>query len=299
VSVTGGTGPYSYEWNTSPLQTSATAAGLSAGNYIVSVTDSHGCNTTGNVVILQPSDEISITLTQVSPQCAGGGNGSATAQVIGGTGPYTYSWDTSPEQTTATATGLSTGSYTVTITDFNGCTKSGSVAITEPEPIVLDHSATVASCPDAADGSITLTVTGGTAPYNFIWSDGAITQNRTNIKPGTYSVVVTDMNSCAKALEAEVDFTGTFECVVIPQIITPNNDGYNDTWILKNIDLYPDAEMLVFNRWGKLIFRTKNISDNPWDGRYNGKLVPTDSYHYILYLNDGSEPKSGVISVIR
>jgi gliding motility-associated-like protein len=63
--------------------------------------------------------------------------------------------------------------------------------------------------------------------------------------------------------------------------------------------LYPDAEILVFNRWGKLIFRTKNISDNPWDGRYGGKLVPTDSYHYILYLNDGSEPKTGIISVIR
>ena len=63
--------------------------------------------------------------------------------------------------------------------------------------------------------------------------------------------------------------------------------------------MYPNAEVLVYNRWGKLVFRTKNISANPWDGRNNGKLVPTDSYHYILYLNDGSAPRSGVISVIR
>lgn len=100
-------------------------------------------------------------------------------------------------------------------------------------------------------------------------------------------------------LEAEIHFTGSFACIEIPNIITPNNDGFNDTWIIKNIGLYPDAEILVYNRWGKLVFRTKNIAENPWDGRSNGKPVPADSYHYILYLNDGSAPKSGVISVIR
>ncbi len=86
---------------------------------------------------------------------------------------------------------------------------------------------------------------------------------------------------------------------MIPQVITPNNDGYNDKWIIRNIDIYPDAEIRVFNRWGKLVFRTRNLSADPWDGTSDGKLVPTDSYHYILYLNDGSLPRSGVISVIR
>ena len=63
--------------------------------------------------------------------------------------------------------------------------------------------------------------------------------------------------------------------------------------------MYPNAEVLVYSRWGKLVFRTKNISANPWDGRYQGKIVPMDSYHYILYLNDGSKPRSGVITVVR
>jgi gliding motility-associated-like protein len=97
----------------------------------------------------------------------------------------------------------------------------------------------------------------------------------------------------------EVEYNWSFNCLVIPQIITPNNDGYNDEWKIKNIDLYPDAEVRVYNRWGKLVFGTKNLLSNPWDGRSDGKLVPTDSYHYILYLNDGSNPRSGVISVIR
>lgn len=71
--------------------------------------------------------------------------------------------------------------------------------------------------------------------------------------------------------------------------------------MIKNIGLiYPDAELQIFNRWGKLIYRTKNIEANPWDGTLGGKLVPIDSYHYIIYLNDGSqESKTGVISVIR
>jgi gliding motility-associated-like protein len=86
---------------------------------------------------------------------------------------------------------------------------------------------------------------------------------------------------------------------VIPQVITPNGDGFNDEWIIRNIGYYHNAEVHIFNRWGQEVFSTKNLADNPWDGRYKGKLVPTDSYHYILYLNDGSEPRTGVISVIR
>jgi len=112
-------------------------------------------------------------------------------------------------------------------------------------------------------------------------------------------VVVTDANGCGKSANAMVDFIGSYGCLVIPQVITPNNDGFNDEWIIRNIDIYPNAEVLIFTRWGKLIYRTRNISSDPWDGRSDGKLMPTDSYHYILYLNDGSEPRSGVISVIR
>lgn len=297
--VSGGTGPYTYVWNTDPVQNSATATGLAAGIYSVSVTDSNGCNTAGNVVIIQPNDDLSVTISAVDVLCAGGASGRATAVGFGGTGPYSYLWNSIPEQTTPTASGLPAGTYSVTVTDINGCTTSGSATINEPEPIELDYSITIASCPDSDDGAIAVTVEGGTGPYTFLWSDGAVTQNRTKVKPGNYSLIVTDMNSCSKALDAEVIFTGSFACVEIPNIITPNNDGYNDTWILKNIDLYPDAEIFVYNRWGKLVFRTKNISANPWDGRSGGKLVPTDSYHYILYLNDGSGPKSGVISVIR
>jgi gliding motility-associated-like protein len=110
---------------------------------------------------------------------------------------------------------------------------------------------------------------------------------------------VTDVNACAKSLDVVVGFIGGETCLMIPQIITPNGDGANDEWVMRNIDLFPNAEVFVYTRWGKLVYHSKNISANPWDGRFKGKLMPTDSYHYILRLGDGSDPKSGIISIIR
>jgi gliding motility-associated-like protein len=107
------------------------------------------------------------------------------------------------------------------------------------------------------------------------------------------------MNGCQASLDVVVGVIGSEDCLKVNQIITPNNDGFNDTWKIENIDLFPDAEVFVFTRWGKLVFNTKNISANEWDGTFKGRLLPTDSYHYILHLNDRSEPRSGVISIIR
>jgi gliding motility-associated-like protein len=297
--VSGGTAPYSYSWNTIPVQDTSTATSLPAGIYIVTVTDANGCTASNNVIISQPAADMTVSITPVNVLCTGGASGSATAVVTGGLPPYVYSWDTPSEQTKETATDLSSGTFNITVTDSYGCIRTGSVNITEPQSVTIGSTIISATCPDSDDGSITLAVTGGTGPYYVIWSDGVTTQNRPKVMPGTYSAVVTDQNNCAESIIADVDFTFSSGCLVIPQVITPNNDGFNDEWRIRNIDLYPDAEVRVFNRWGKIVFSTRNLSDNPWDGRLNGRLVPTDSYHYILYLNDGSEPKSGVISVIR
>jgi gliding motility-associated-like protein len=216
--------------------------------------------------------------------------------------PYAYSWNTSPIQVGDTATGLSPGTFTVMVTDANACTSSADVTITEPVVLTVEASAVEAKCPDSNDGSASLEITGGTAPYDIIWvNSDETTANRNNLLPGTYSAVVTDANGCAAAASTDVGFVGTFECVVIPDIITPDPaDGYNDEWIIRNIDIYPDAEVKVYSRWGKLIYHSRNPLAEPWNGRYsNGTLVPTDSYRYILDLHDGSKLRSGVISVIR
>jgi gliding motility-associated-like protein len=300
ATVSGGTSPYTYSWNSSPVQTTATASGLKAGTYIVNITDANGCPATASVTITQPSNLI-VTTTKVDALCNGGATGTATATPAGGTAPYAYSWNTTPVQTTATATGLASGAYIVTLTDANLCNTTASVTIGEPALMVLDPSVTETACPDSHDGSITISVTGGTSPYTVFWSDpGAPTSlTRTGLDTATYSVVVSDVNACAKSLNVVVGFIGGETCLMIPQIITPNGDGANDEWVIRNIDLFPNAEVFVYTRWGKLIYHSKNISADPWDGRFKGKLMPTDSYHYILKLGDGSDPRSGIISIIR
>jgi gliding motility-associated-like protein len=295
----GGTGPYTYLWNVSPQQTAQTISDLAAGTYTVTVTDANGCISSGNVDISQAATEMTIVITKTDVLCGNGATGNATASVSGGLAPYYYSWDTTPVLTTETVSGLAAGTYAVTVTDSYGCVKTESVTIAELPVLSLSAESGEASCPDSNDGSITLSVSGGTAPYTVFWSDGAMVMNRTTLYPGLYGVVVTDHNGCAESLSVEVGFTFSYNCLVIPQVLTPNGDGFNDEWIIRNIDLYPDAEVHIFNRWGQEVFTTKNLADNPWDGRYKGKLVPTDSYHYILYLNDGSAPRTGVISVIR
>ena len=295
----GGTQPYTYWWNSAPAQITAVATNLPAGTFTVTVTDANGCSATNNVTISQPVTDMEISIDQVNVTCNGGTNGSATAAVAGGLEPYSFSWNTVPEQTKENVAELPAGTYTITVTDSYGCIKTQTITIAEPQPITVDLMVTPTSCPDSEDGAISLEISGGTSPFIILWSDGITGSNRTGLTPGSYTAIITDQNNCGETVTAEVDFSYSFGCLVIPQVITPNNDGYNDVWQIRNIDLYPDAEVRVFNRWGKMVFSTSNLADNPWNGTVGGKPVPTDSYHYILYLNDGSNPRSGVISVIR
>jgi large repetitive protein len=298
ISGWGGYTPYEYSIDGGPWQSSGTFSALSAGTYDLAVRDASLESFNIPVTISEPELFV-LVISGEDILCYGAGSGSAAVEASGGMTPYSYSWNTSPVQATPAISNTGPGSYTVTVTDGNGCIETANITLSEPPELSLSSTVTSATCPDSDDGAIILTVTGGLSPYNVLWHDGSTTQNRSGLRPGTYSVVVTDQNLCAKSLQAEVGFATSYNCIVIPQVITPNNDGYNDEWIIRNIDIFPEAEVLIYNRWGKLVFRTKNLSANPWDGGQNDKLVPTDSYHYILYLNDGSAPRSGVISVIR
>jgi gliding motility-associated-like protein len=303
VTVAGaeGVAPYEYSLNGGTYQSSGTFSALSAGPYTVTIRDAYGNTFDVPVMITQPPAALAVATSKADVSCNGGSDGMAVALATGGTGAYAYSWNTTPVQAADTARGLTPGTYTVTVTDANLCTATGNAIIGEPPVLELSTTADPAECPDSNDGSITLSISGGTPAYSVIWSDGNTSQNRTDMLPGEYSVVVTDANGCGAAGSAEVGFIGTWNCVVIPDIITPDPaDGHNDLWIIRNIQIYPDAEVKVYSRWGKLVYHSRNPLAEPWDGRYpNGTLVPTDSYRYILDLHDGSKLRSGVISVIR
>ncbi|WP_276134909.1 T9SS type B sorting domain-containing protein [Polluticoccus soli] len=205
VTASGGTSPYTYSWNTSPAKTGATATGLSAGTYTVTVTDNKGCVTTATATIGQPA-AVSATISKTNVSCNGGSNGTATVTAGGGTAPYTYSWNTTPVQTGATATGLSIGTYTVTVTDANNCVGTASTTITQPPVLNVTTTKTDVSCNTGNDGMVAALPTGGTAPYTYSWNTTPVSTTSivTGLPAGTYTVTVTDANGCTKTATATV-----------------------------------------------------------------------------------------------
>lgn len=201
ASVLGGTAPYSYSWNTVPVQTLATATGLKAGNYSVLISDINGCSTTTNVTITEPSGMTAIITDQTNVFCSGNSTGSATVTANGGTSPYTYSWNTNPIQTSDVAINLAMGTYTLTVTDAKGCTTSAQAIITEPNGIVTTISSqTNVDCYGKNTGVVSVLASGGVAPLRYSWDTTPIqtTPTLTGLIAGTYNLTVTDANNCSK-----------------------------------------------------------------------------------------------------
>ncbi|KAF2340120.1 SprB repeat-containing protein, partial [Flavobacterium ginsenosidimutans] len=158
---------YTYSWAPSG-GTAATATGLSAGNYTVTVTDANSCSANANVIINEPT-ALTASISKTNVSCNGGTNGSAAVSVTGGTGAYTYLWAPSGG-TAATASGLIAGTYTVTVTDANLCQTTETVTIDEPAALTASTTKTDVLCSQADNGTATVTASGGTGPYTYSWS---------------------------------------------------------------------------------------------------------------------------------
>jgi hypothetical protein len=202
ASASGGTGAYTYAWSNG--QTTTSINGLTANTYTVTVTDAKGCKATGTASVNNTgAPTLSVKSTNVTG-CFGGTNGNATVTATGGTGTLTYSWNTSPVQTTPTATNLPAGIYTVTVTDASNCFSKSTVTIIQPAQLLVPTTPTNASSCTASDGSITTNVSGGTSPYTYAWSNGKTTAAISGLVTGTYSLTVTDANNCKQSTTADV-----------------------------------------------------------------------------------------------
>jgi hypothetical protein len=201
LTVAGGTPPYGYSWTNGA--TTQDLTGLAAGTYTVTVTDAHGCQAFKSVTILAPGAP-SLSETHVNVSCNGGSNGSVDLTVTGGTGPFTYAW--SNGATTQDLSGLTANTYNVTVTDANSCTALLGVTVTQPAVLALSETH-VNVCTGGSNGSIDLTVTGGTAPYGYAWSNGATTQDLSGLTAGPYNVTVTDAHGCTQGLGVTITVT--------------------------------------------------------------------------------------------
>jgi hypothetical protein len=200
IGIKGGTSPYTFTW-THGVSTTATATNLSAGTYTVTVKDAHSC--TGSTVTFTVTQPVAIrdsmvAGTKINVSCNGGNNGSATVGAKYGKSPYTYSWSPNVGSSN-TVTGLSAGTYSVSVTDNNGCTSSvATITITQPGSIRDSVSAQVnVGCNGGNGGSATIGVKYGKAPYTFSWSPNiSFANNASGLSAGTYAVSITDNNGC-------------------------------------------------------------------------------------------------------
>jgi hypothetical protein len=169
-------------------------ANLPADTYNVTVIDANNCSNITTLNVFQPDSLYASTTSNVSVSCNGASDGALSISVFGGTTPYTYAW--SNGASAASISNLAAGSYTVSISDANGCQLIYSQTINQPTALNAALSPTAASAAGASDGSVNNTVSGGTTPYTYAWSNGASTQNLSGLAAGTYTLTLTDANGC-------------------------------------------------------------------------------------------------------
>jgi gliding motility-associated-like protein len=267
ANVTGGLPPYTYDWQ--PVGGNGpVASNLPAGTYTVTVTDTNGCTSTGQAVV-QAIGTFTLTSTFVPLACDPLGTTSASVTVNGGTAPFTYQW--SPfGGNQASATGLTSGTYVVLVTDSNNCIDSVTIVIPSVIPVTLTTSSTAVQCNQPNSGTATASPAGGTSPYTYIWSDGSSAATAVNLAGGTFTVTVTDVNGCSATETIVVD--------VIPDVFAAAG---TDQFICNG-----DAANLSGSASGG----TAPFSFS-WDNGFNGPdqtVSPVTTTTYILTVTDAN-----------
>lgn len=323
VTVTNNVGALTYTW--SPVGgNAATTANLGPGTYSVTVKDGNGCTAITSVTISQPTP-VTSTVDVTPITCNGGTNGSATVTVNGGTLPYTTSWNTNPVQNGSTASNLSEGAYIVTITDGNGCVQTDNALISPPGP--RDSlAATGTLC--ITDPTVVLSAPPGvTGPYQWyentfpLTSDtsSTYTANQGQVTTGDYAVTWF-YNGCRYVTTTIVEtiYQDVFNLPRV-NIFTPNGDKLNDEFLPFSFastggytipgvnldDLVKTYELAVFDRWGRQMYVTTQIS-KLWDGKTDdGKEAPDGTYYWIVRYktpcsnSKGEEQAHGFVQLLR
>ncbi len=217
ATVNGSSDPFTYTWSNGG--TSSTISNLAAGSYTVSVLDGNGCNVTGNVTLIAPA-ALNLSLQQTNVSCNGESSGAATVSALGGTPGYSYAWSNGGAG--ASQNDLPAGTYTVSVSDENDCLATIQVVISQPPALTGILSASGESGVGANDGTASVAMTGGVAPYTYLWSNNATTSAITGLVPGSYCVSATDANGCVFSSCATVS---PFGCIGLTLNISSENVG--------------------------------------------------------------------------
>lgn len=303
ILVSGGSTPYAYNWSNGA--TTEDITGLSAGFYEITITDNIGCMVTGNIEVTQP-DQISVNVASTSANC-GNSDGSAAAIVTGGTAPYSYLWTTF--ETTSSIAGISAGSYSVKVTDNNGCFKISSVAISNDNgPMISGSNITDATC-NGSDGVIDITISGGSMPFTYLWNDNSVNEDLTLVPSDLYSVTITDDNGCVTIgnfmVEPQLPLINPI-CIVLVDSVTNRNKIIWDKVQSVGIDhynLYRESTMagvyqflasIPYNNLSEFVDVNANPNIRSWRYKLSsvdqcGNESPLSDFHKTMHLtmNEG------------
>jgi len=301
LTVTGGQGPYSYEWSTG--ETTQNISGLTSGSYTVTVTDQLGCEEVETIAISGKELVIDFNTSDYNGfgvSCFGECNGDILPDVSNGVGDLEYVW--SNGETTGLISNLCGGSYSLTVTDEIGQTAEASVNLTEPDALTVELDVTCASDPGTADGSAIGRVSGGVAPYEYEWNNNEeeTSSSISDQKAGPLVLLVTDDNMCENVQQSEICIDG-IDCYEAITVITPNGDGKNDDFMIQCV-FENSNRLVIYNRYGGKEFEMDNY-DNSWQGTDNsGNALSDGGYHWVLevYLDNGDlRVFKGTVSILR
>lgn len=221
ASPTGGDGAYTFQWSNNA--NTPAISGLAAGVYTITITDGEGCSSTASVTIGQPP-LLTVTVSSTPQTANGAADGTASAAPAGGTPTYTYAW--SNGASTAVIGNLLPGTYTVTVTDANGCTAVGVTSVSAYNcTIDVAISTQNVKCKGANDGSAEVVILQGVSPFTYTWSNGQTTPSVTNLAPGAYTVEVIDGANCPEVLS----FTITEPTAVVANVSATGTSKVNSS----------------------------------------------------------------------
>ncbi|MFC2081479.1 T9SS type B sorting domain-containing protein, partial [Bacteroidota bacterium] len=298
--MNGGTRPYDFKWyyyetGWNLFSSDSVISNRPIGRHRVVMTDIYDCVDTTEIIITQPENLRSQSFVS-DAECYNEPSGSIDFHMAGGTSPYEIRWLNG--ETDSKITDLLAGEYYVVVQDTNSCVYDTTIVVDEPDTLAVNPGFIMPGCPDSYDGSIWLNPSGGTPPYIIIWADGQSSEVLESLAPESYMVEVMDDHFCT-SFDTIILISDAESCLKIPTAFTPNADGYNDKWEIEGMIYYPEATMKIFNRWGELIYETKNYLANPWDGTYRGVKVPVDSYHFVLIFTNSNPEITGHVTVIK
>ncbi|WP_460925496.1 T9SS type B sorting domain-containing protein [Pontibacter brevis] len=302
ISVTGGTAPYMYARNGTPFQAFHTFGGLAPGDYTLTVKDAAGCTYSETVTIPNYDGPSDFTASATPATCEGSNGEITITEVTGGTSPYKYSKDGGTTfQTANILTGFAAGTYAITVMDKLGCTTVKEVTVARGEGEQMQVTVTPLTKAIGTDNSGSASVTvasGGTAPYTYQLNGGGFTSEPTfnGLAAGTYTLVVKDSFGCTTEVSFSIESAVDID---IPNGFTPNGDGVNDLWAIKNLStLHPNCRVTVYNRWGSPVFESKGYMQ-PWDGTYKGKMLPDGTYYCIIEFGDAKPSLKQSLTIMR